>query len=244
MKWIGLALTLCIAAPLHAENNQSNWRLGTEYYQYTEPGVMNEKTRLPTLIVGYRSDAGANSSGVGLPVTLDAEFGYGLTRYTGSGTLNTSFTRLKLEGTYSLDAGMYFGLGYRTLTDHLGHKLSSTGAAGYDRLSQYYYAPVGFVSEKDGKRWQFQYNYFLRGSQTSYLTQVAGYGNDLKNTQKNGYGLSVSYSPVTAGWEIFWRYWSIGDSDRQNLYSTGGALLGTGYEPRNTTSELGVRFSF
>ena len=244
MKWVTLLLTLLMAPQVWAQTNYSNWRFGTEYYQYVEPAVMTEETRLPTLIVNYRRDAGANSAAIGLPITLDAEFGYGLTQYTGTGDMNTSFTRLKFEGVYLSDTGLFLGLGYRTLTDHLGYKLSSTGAAGYDRLSQYYYAPIGFVSETDGNRWQIQYNYFLRGTQTSYFTQISGYGNDVRNTQKRGFGIDLSYAPASAGWELFWRYWSLEDSDMQLLYSAGGDPLSFALEPKNTTSELGIRFSF
>ena len=61
---------------------------------------------------------------------------------------------------------------------------------------------------------------------------------DLENTQKNGWGLDLSYTPKESNWEIFAKYWNIDDSTTNTAGST------TGLEPHNVTYEIGVKYAF
>ena len=89
-----------------------------------------------------------------------------------------------------------------------------------------------------------QINYLVVGRQTSYFSQISGYANNIQNTQKNGYGLDFSYTPSTSKYEVYWRYWNIGDSSSDASYLSGGTLNGYYYEPANKTNEFGIRLAF
>lgn len=138
---------------------------------------------------------------------------------------------------------IYLGLGYRVLFDDFGPGQTSSGERTYDRLSQYFYMPVGTtIYANDGSRAKLQFNYLIGGAQTSYLTQVPGYLNDPKNTQETGYGLDLAYTPRSSNWEAYLRYWNIKQSDFISCRTTSGTSLC--YEPDNNTFEIGVRYAF
>ena len=65
---------------------------------------------------------------------------------------------------------------------------------------------------------------------------------DLKNKQKDGWGLDFSYTPKESNWEIFAKYWNIDDSTTNT--STGSRWISTGLEPHNVTYEIGVKYAF
>lgn len=90
----------------------------------------------------------------------------------------------------------YVGYGYRYLNDDSAGKISTTGAAGYKRQSNYYYAPIGIESitvfEEGGSiRVKLEYDYFCRGKQKSFLGAFPGYV-DIENNQSDGYGYRAS----------------------------------------------------
>ena len=104
------------------------------------------------------------------------------------------------------------------------------------------YAPVGyFLKNTDGSSAKFQFNYLIEGQQDSYLSDVAGYA-DIRNKQKDGYGLDLSYMPAGSKWEIFAKYWNI-DKSTTNT-STGSIYRVTGTEPKNETIEIGFKLAF
>lgn len=183
---------------------------------------------------------------------------YGQMNYSGSGTLNgvddIEFeARALVARVLPLNQGTqltpYVGFGYRLLSDQLGGKTTSTGAVGYDRLSQYQYLPIGAellfgVAPGWSLKPTAEYDYFLHGTQDSYLSQVSGRLSDLHNTQHSGYGWRAS---LMARWDgprpiefgPYVRYWNIKQSDTQSI-SFSGVTVGSGFEPANHTTEVGV----
>jgi hypothetical protein len=186
---------------------------------------------------------------------LDGRLDYGRTDYSGSGTAD-GISAAEAEGRIMVGRAIpmgttgehrltpYVGYGYRRFLDYFGGTTTSTGAVGYDRLSQYHYAPIGLeLSYRASQDWTFkptvEYDYLIQGYQDSY---IAG---DLHNKQNSGYGLRGSLMGVTrlGGREIefgpFVRYWNI---DRSNISSVtfNGATIISGYEPANNTTEVGL----
>ena len=71
--------------------------------------------------------------------------------------------------------------------DASGGSRTSTGNLGYDRLSQYLYAPIGArIDPVDKLSIKAQYNFFLIGNQTSYLSTASSAFSDISNEQKGG----------------------------------------------------------
>ena len=155
------------------------------------------------------------------------EYSLGNIDYTsaGTGTMKKEYYKSRLEYYISTnsrfgakDLKPYIGLGYRDLLDDSGFKRSSTNHIGYDRLSQYYYIPIGaiwYINEKLSLK--SQYNYFLEGKQTSFLNEVLPntYPANIENTQRLGWGIDVTLrSKLNDRWYTygFFRTWNIEDS--------------------------------
>ncbi len=158
------------------------------------------------------------------------------------------------NATIGKDIGLqpYLGFGYRFLRDELGGKQSTTGAAGYDRESQYFYFPFGIdVAKNLNNNWDVKFNVefdlLLKGKQTSELGDAIAGLDTLENDQDKGWGLrgSVRFAKKMEGCDVivepFVRYWDIGQSDTQNVTFSGTPIGVVGYEPANTTIELGAK---
>lgn len=130
---------------------------------------------------------------------------------------------------------------------------TTTGAWGYERISQYWYTPVGVeVVSRRSKGWQIgfnaEYDHFWKGRQESRLGDLPSlepsrylYYWDAKNDQRKGYGARGSIE-VVREWnqtifvlKPFVNYWNIKDSDMYDVNLTA-------YEPKNETLEYGVNF--
>ena len=223
---------------------------GLNYYAYIEDTAahdpyMEEKTKLlPTILVGYKDESSIRSTNRN-SISWFAEAALGqveYSNYAGTQTHTHNYWKIQTEAVYPLPENFYAGLGYRHLYDYL----SDGGANGYDRLNQLLYIPVGYIlNNKDGSAAKFQFNYLIEGKQTSYLSQMSinggGYA-DLENTQKNGWGLDLSYTPKESNWEIFAKYWNIDDSTINT--ATGSRNSTRGLEPHNVTYEIGVKYVF
>ena len=171
---------------------------------------------------------------------------YGQVDYqsAGTGTLSgipdyqleyTGYIGLPFENSNSR-VTYFTGLGGRYLLNASGLMQSSTGHSGYDRESRYIYLPLG-VNYETGQ-WEFrgEYLYFIYGQQTSKLSQVSANYTDITNDQEEGSGLKFTIkcqSEKDFGYEFYTDYWDIADS---KLDVTGNFM-----EPRNTTSETGLR---
>jgi len=216
------------------------------YSTYEEPGLMTVKSRIPfSFSLGFRDETSIrnpNENG-GKGISWNIEGSYGLVKYDGSGTHNHDYYKLLAEGYYPVSGAFFAGVGYRRLFDNFGPGSTSSSARTYDRLSTYLYAPLGYnVRNDDGSNIKLQYNYFISGQQTSYISQVPGYLSDLVNDQKKGFGFDVSFTNPAGSWEAYYRYWFIEDSEISSGVTVAGIIYG--YEPKNRTSEIGLRYRF
>ncbi len=145
----------------------------------------------------------------------------------------------------------YFGIGFRVLFDAGGGAITSTGASAYDRRSEYLYIPLGASYSFKAGDWRLkpmaEYDLFLAGWQTTYLSDL-GADNNLLNHQAGGFGARAEFTiapPVdfeNFQFGPYFRYWNIHESDVQPIYF-GGVLGGYGLEPKNNTTEVGIRTS-
>lgn len=243
-------------SPKTLSKGRHTWEIGPElsYIEYKEPDVMSEKG--PMFGIGaaytYRN---------GVMIKVAGKFSYGLVDYQNSGTLNNIediMLEIRTLGGYDFKISSSFtmtpfiGLGYRYLKDNMSGKITSTGAKGYLRESNYYYSPIGIEAVNVFHNgWSagviLEYDYFWKGMQKSYLSNVlAGY-NDIENNQNSGYGMKGSIiikkqtDRVFYAIEPFIRYWNIDKSDVQN-WTFYGTVIGTAWEPKNESTEIGVRF--
>ena len=182
------------------------------------------------------------------------EYNFGNIDYTsaGTGTMKKKYYKSRFESYISTNHGVgandllpFIGVGYRDLLDDSGFKTSSTNHLGYDRLSQYYYIPIGaiwYISE--GLSLKSQYNHFIEGKQTSFLNEVLPntYSINPQNTQRLGWGIDLTLrSKLNNKWSSygFYRSWSIEDS---NLISCSPLIYCM--EPKNQTHEIGAGISY
>jgi len=200
--------------------SQDGWMIGLNSNEetYEDSSYLGFKNRLAYGQVDYRSAGTGTMAGV--PDYQFETTGYLGVPYEGSNSRTTIFS----------------GLGFRYLLNASGLKQSTTGHSGYDRESRYVYVPIGLNYEKG--QWEFrgEYLYFLYGQQTSKISQVSASFSDVTNDQEEGSGLKLTakyYSDQNFGYEFYMDYWDIADS---KLDVTGNFM-----EPRNTTSESGIR---
>jgi len=183
---------------------------------------------------------------------------YGEVDYENSGTLDGIPDRhVEMRGLVGYDVAVeptlvvtpYIGLGYRFLRNDAAGMITSTGARGYNRESNYVYSPVGIAVVKIlPEGWSLsaeaEFDYLWYGKQYSDLSDGSPLYPDISNEQDQGYGIRGSVriekklvaSSVFV--EPFVRYWHISQSD-DTLFSAGGTLY-RGYEPRNNTTEIGA----
>ena len=249
--WRGWLVALaCLAPGVAAAQTRAGWELGPEayYYSYREPNFIHQ-------IGPYAGVNGSYTYKVGpafLTGNAIGDVGYLDYKSNGTGNLNGKWN---LAGDFRLLAGAdiirndwfgvspYTGLGVRLLYEWGSGRTTTTGAVGYDRLSRYFYVPVGlnfsFVAGNWVIRPSAEYDYLVEGRQTSYLSQV-GASADVNNTQNNGYGLRGALLFETGGISFgpFVRYWNIGES-KPALFTAGGVLF-EGIEPHNKTLEAGA----
>ena len=145
----------------------------------------------------------------------------------------------------------YIGIGYRYLNNDMAGKISSTGALGYERESNYIYSPIGidFITPL-GNSWSMgvigEYDYFWWGKQKSHLGDVLPGVDVLENRQKKGYGLRGSITLQKkvdkVDFEVgpFIRYWNIKKSEIEPITYYGIPTGWVGWEPKNNSTEVGV----
>ena len=200
--------------------SQDGWMLGINTNSETYEGstYIGFKNRLAYGQVDYQS----NGTG-----TMSAIPDY---QFETTGYIGIPFENSNSRITY------FTGLGGRYLLNASGLKLSSTGHSGYDRESRYVYMPFGINFESGSFELRGEYLYFLYGQQKSYLSDVSPNLPDITNDQEEGSGMRLTaklYDQGGMGYEFYMDYWDIADS---KLDTTGNFM-----EPRNTTSETGLR---
>jgi hypothetical protein len=243
-------------SPKTLSKSRHTWEIGPEisYIEYKEPDVMSEKGLMYGIGVAYTYRNG-------VMIKVAGRYSYGQVDYDGTGTINNIrndiFEIRLIEGydfkiSSSFTMTPFFGFGYRYLRDDMAGRISSTGNKGYLRESNYFYSPIGIEAvHVFDKGWStgviLEYDYFLLGKQKSYLSGVLAGINDIENNQKSGYGLRGSIiikkqtDRVFYVIEPFIRYWNIDKSDVQDVtYS--GTVIGTAWEPKNQSTEIGVKF--
>jgi len=245
-----------------AENKvlQNAWEFGPEiyYFQYKEPDLGVEFSGPMVGLVGSFT----HRSPCRLMLNAEGRGAWGRVDYTGSGTISgiSDYTfegRLKTGYDILFEEGWlltpFFGVGYRYLNDNSSGRTSSTGAVGYKRESNYLYSPLGVSYDVPLRgRWRMglsaEYDIFWKGTQKSHLEDANPSFNRLSNDQTRGYGArgSVKFQR-TGGWidwaiEPYLRWWNIQNSKSANI-TTSGVIIGTGYEPRNETLEVGGNVS-
>jgi hypothetical protein len=255
---VGLGMGTYSGLTSAAETHQFEVGAEVSYIKYEEPTVdVEEKGVMGGLYGGYTFRPEWADEPINV-FHLDGHMNYGQVDYEGSGTIDNvddflveprAWVGKDLAVGDSTRVTPYAGIGYRLLYDALGGTISSTGAAGYDRRSQYLYAPVGVdVSTKLNEEWRIgftaEYDFFIQGWQTSYLSDINGYA-DLENDQEEGYGVRGSINLVKTMEKFnlvispYARYWNIEDSEIAT--STGSIFRVTGFEPENESLETGLR---
>ena len=145
---------------------------------------------------------------------------------------------------------VYAGLGYRNLFNAGENMITTTGAYGYDRESQYIYSPIGVDLKFNlQKGWAItvnaEYDYFWKGKQISSLGYLPGY-DDLTNTQNDGKGMRFALEFSKTFFDNtefiispYYRTWEIEDSE----FFWDESYRSYFYEPANNTKEIGVNVS-
>lgn len=242
------------------------WEFGTEisHIAYKEPGVMREEGAMFGLTGAYTYYGLLPSSYMSdnkyIMLKGEARYSGGRVDYKNSGTINDiNDYMVEARGLAGHVFGSltdfsvtpYLGFGYRYLNDDTKGKVSSTGALGYERESNYYYSPLGIeVMANLDSNWligtTLEYDYFWGGKQISHISDAISGFNDLKNDQHSGYGLRGSlkvlkkFEYLDLYFEPFVRYWKIAQSKNTDV-TYRGVIIGYGYEPKNNSTEIGMK---
>ncbi len=258
-NWRGWLVALVWLVPATAAaQTLPGWEIGPEgyYYAYREPNLIHQIGPYAGVNASYTYKVGIAF----LTANAIADVGYLNYKSNGTGTLNgkwdfTGDFRLlggaDLISNESFGISPFTGLGYRLLFDMGRNRTTSTGAIAYDRLSQYFYVPVGLAFSFVAGNWILrptaEYDYLVRGKQISYLSQ-AGASGDVGNRQTHGYALRGTLLAETGtpwgriAFGPFVRYWNIGES-KPAFFTIAGVPF-EGFEPHNTTLEAGATLRF
>jgi len=137
------------SAPADPLVTRSGWEVGGQLsdYRYEEPSLGVKIWGGGMGVTGAYTHTGAGR----WFFRADGRYGYGSLEYEGSGTKDSvPYSILETRGTFGKDifrsdgisVSPFVGLGYRYLYNDL-RGTSSTGAIGYRRVSNYWYAPLG-----------------------------------------------------------------------------------------------------
>lgn len=228
------------------------------YYKYEEPDF----AELEGAFYGMSASYTYRSAAMPLALRGEVDFAWGVLDYSsnGTGTANSDdnfVAEPRLWAGYDFkvwgDAYLtpYFGAGYRYLQNNMGGVVSSTGALGYDRTSQYFYSPVGlelWAPLQGGwtAAYVLEYDIFWDGNQESQLSDVSLGFSDIDSDQNDGFGVRTSIrltkqSPgLIVTIEPFFRYWLVRDSEVSPIRYQ-GVVVGYGLEPENQSFEAGAK---
>lgn len=231
-----------------------NFEVGTEaYYQkYEEPGIMKNEGGMYGVIGSYAYHKS-------IMARIEARIAGGKVDYsstnTGSadGITDVAFEPRFLFG-YDLRYGSWWitpfvGFGYRYLNDDLKGVVTTTGALGYERESNYYYSPIGIEGTVPlANRWYLglsaEYDLFWSGKQKSHLSGAIAGLSDIENDQDEGHGFRATagfqkkFDRLGLNMGVFFRWWKIDESDVVPITQS-GVLVRNGLEPNNKTYEIG-----
>jgi hypothetical protein len=257
---ITAAILVAISPVASAQTSESadhlltrrGWEVGGQLsdYRYDEPSV---GAKIWGGIVGLTAAYTYTGAGHWF-FKADGRYAFGSLKYEGSGTKDSVpdsilETRALFGKDYIARSGIslspFAGLGYRYLYNDL-RGTTSTGATGYQRYSQYLYAPLGLTSRINvNGQWviapTIEYDYFIRGRQKTQLTDIGNGFSDANNKQNKGYGYRLSVMAENGSWAFgpWMNYWSIEDSD---IVPIGFGVRGL--EPKNETWEYGLQLKY
>ena len=226
------------------------------HLEYEEPGIMKEHGWLHGVRAKY-----SHYFDNGLMLRAEGDvLGAGMRyegRYSDGTSLETNTDDYLIEARGLAGYTFYFerfsltpytGFGYRYWNDTIRCD------GGYERVTQYYYLPVGFeVVSKNNNGWEYglqgEFDGFLGGRNDSYLSDAGAGYEDVSMTQRFGYGYGLRGS-VFAGYgfdtfflqvEPFFQYWNV----EQSKIVAGRTPSGTANwrEPKNHTKSIGLLFS-
>lgn len=255
---VGVVL-LAVSNVFAQSTGSHTWELGTEISNitYREPGIMKEDGMMYGVVGSYAYHNNFMLKGEG-----KASFGQVDYSSSSSGTLSSiNDYMLEFRGLGGYDFALtkeitltpFTGFGYRYLNDDTSGKRTSTGAAGYERESNYFYSPIGAeVMATLDQGWLLgmtaEYDIFWHGTQKSHLSDAVAGLSDVDNAQREGYGCRGSFKvekkteKLNYLVEPYIRYWRIQKSDNANV-SYAGVIVGYGFEPKNTSTEYGVKLA-
>ncbi|HET9735838.1 MAG TPA: hypothetical protein VFP62_11250 [Burkholderiales bacterium] len=250
--WV--AAMACCGLPAWAQAplaTPSGWELGGQLsdYRYEEPGTMTLEGARIGLVGAYTATVGPSRTFA----RFEGRWSYGELEYQGSGVLtgvpdHIVEARLLAGRDYASGSVLwspYVGAGFRYLHNDL-RGVTSTGAIGYRRESNYFYLPLGVTLRmRVAEGWvfapQLEYDVFVRGVQRSYLSDTGLGFADVSNRQDKGRGYRVQLMFESRRWTLapWLHYWDVEDSE---LQPAGLGLLV--YEPANTTREAGLELRY
>lgn len=272
--FLSICMILCMAATVQAQGS-GKFEFGTEIssFNYEEPNFMEEEGVFWGFFGNYTYRSQENQqvsewNEVFGPLStinmfaIDARFMIGEVDYTSNGTGSLDGIEdylFEIRGLMGYDIPVFevsritpfFGLAYRYLNDDSGGLRTTTGAAGYERESNYIYIPVGieFFTPFDNG-WSFtasvEYDFFVDGKQKSHLGDAVAGLNTVENDQKKGMGVrgSIKIKCESESFDFFVepyvRYWDVDDSEISPI-TFSGVLVGFGLEPENNSLEAGAR---
>lgn len=239
-------LALTLAAPAKSDDYEYSIEGQTSRYRYVEPDLMSLEGNKFSL-AGRVSAPLEND----ISLTMEGRIAYGLVDYKSVATGNdydepdtiVEFrvllgNRINLGNIHLLP---YLGYGFRTLVNDSQGVTTTTGHAGYLRISRYHYLPLGIEIAGNifsGKTTlQLEFDHLLVGTQESYLP-----GETIVNKQRNGRGILATLMFSRGNWAMgpYSQEWKIAESDKA------ACDFGLSYclEPKNQTHETGFRMRY
>ena len=254
---------LPVTTTVHAEPTSLKTQAGSDIglslssYQYQEPGLMSLKGGKMGLEF-HTTKVLQNDQFI----RGDFRYAFGTVDYNSNGTgSKTGELDLYIEARVLIgkdwainDAVLaaYTGFGYRYLF-HDGQGISCNAGLcyfGYRRESNYFYLPIGIIHRSSLKGQArlvgtLEYDHLLAGKQISRLSDGGAGYSDATNHQSSGYGLKLSIMYEKGIWAVgpYAHFWNINNSGivPEIRYGTPtGRYL---WEPKNNTSELGLKAS-
>jgi hypothetical protein len=242
--------------------------LETVTVSYQEPGIMSESGAFSGFDVGY--DLALSG---GYSFHFEGEYLTGQVNYDGSvssydaETQITTVTPMTSGGNDSLanfratfvneqvftrmtKVSYYLGTAYRDLFDKID------GVGSYRRNIDYIYLPTGATfTFAPNDHWSFsqtnEFDIFLTGSATSYLSDANSNDPNVTNKQNGGYGFRISasakrdFEKYALRLQSYLQYWQIDASQsvRATLQQQRGPVEETLIEPSNRSTMYGINLS-
>ncbi|MBK2123695.1 hypothetical protein [Fangia hongkongensis] len=224
------------------------------YYKYAEPSLMNIQGPLVGIEGEYQYISTKN-----IVLWINGGFAFVNGRYDGSSVNLITLERTPLtfhnDKSYILNLSPkigyrisfyskgvsllpYIGAGYR----YLYNNTTDNVEGGYERISNYFYVPIGLQLTKVWNKWiwqsQIEFDIF------AYGYQYSGTDGGFTNAQHDGYGANAytlfGRKEHMLSWLIgpYIQYWNI----KQSEFAKGDTR--TWYEPENYTINTGVMVKF